>query len=486
MTLARCIFIALTSNVALLGQGGQSSGLLAGSAVSIFSDGFTPAGSPDGTTLIHRNGFGQTTPNQFASTLASAPDLRAILTTHGAPAALDCDDYSTGMDDILVDENGVISFPPYLWSVWSFSVRQGSIGSPGSSVAREAATGNVGSALFSYVLPGSNLPDEVVDVVERSHSGADLGLPGSNIEIDGVDQPLMFGIDQALANNGNSVIREPGFLALQQTPATILFSVSDATKHLVPSIWWQNSAPSGATIFYTEISPFSSGWLPPQPFLTYADLGLDQDEDIDALAVDLSDEKLLFSVTGNARDQFLFFGYGTDGTQPIPVVKASGVPISQSVGIDSDDDVDAICTLDPNLEAEDLMNPGGDGFGSTCGAPRNGILGPIPEISGSAYRRFEGGQTHFDTFMVGWPSSTGPAPSLAFAFLTTGDNIDPILIGGIHLRDPTNSITGDPQTETLSIPPGLALSNFRVTLRWFHLDWFGAEVSEAWPVQVFL
>ncbi len=443
-------------------------------------------GTLDGTTLIHPNGFAQTAPLQFPGTLESPPDLRFILSLHGAPAALHCDDYSTGVDDILVDENGVLEVPTHLWSVWSFSVRQGAVGSAGSAVAREALIGNVGSALFSYVLPGSGLPAEVVGVVERSHSGNDLGLPGASADIDGIDQQLMFGLDQGLGNNGINVLQEPGFLAFQHAPPTILFTVSDATKALVPTSWWQGSAPSGATIFSTEISASSGLWSPPQTFMTYADLGLGVAEDIDALAVDIVEEKLLFSVTGNARDQFLFLGFGADGNQPVPVVKTNGVPISQSVGIDADDDVDAVCTLDPNLEAANTPQTGGDGFGSTCGAPRDGILGPVPEMSGSAYRRYEGGQIRFDTFMVGWPSTSGPTPSLAVAFLTTYNNIDPILIGGVHVRDPNNPIPGDPQAASFVVPANLALQNFPVTLRWFNLGWFTGQLDEAWPVQVFL
>jgi len=457
---------------------------------NLLASGVTPcvggATTPDGRTLIHPNGFAQTAPLQFPATLQAPPDLRFILSLHGAPTTLHCDDYSTGVDDILVDENGVLEVPAHLWSVWSFSLRQGAVGNPGSVVAQEALTGNVGSALFSYVLPGSGLPDEVVGVVERSHSGDDLGLPDASTDIDGIDQPLMFGIDQGLADNGTSVLQEPGFPAFQHSPRTILFTVSDATKALVPPTWWLGSAPSGATIFLTEVNPFTGTWLQPQPFMIYSDLGLDVTEDIDGLAVDLAKESVLFSVTGTARDQFLFLGFGTDGNEPVPVVKTNGTRVSDSVGIDVDDDVDAICTLDPNLEAVNLMVPGGDGFGSTCGAPRDGILGPVPEISGSAYRRYEGGVIRFDTFMVGWPSSSGPTPSLALAFLTTGDNIDPILIDGVQVRDPNNPIPGDPQTTSFDVPPSLALQNFRVTLRWFNLGWFTGQLDEAWPIQVFL
>jgi hypothetical protein len=461
-----------------------SGGVLTGSAASISVAGTGSA--TDGTSTFHGNGFGGLAPQLFPATNAASPDLRRVLQQFGAVSALDLDDYSSGMDDILVDENGVLAIEPWLWSVWSFSLRQGAQGEVGSRIQQEAQSGNVASALFSFVLPGSALPSEVVGVVERSHSGDELGVPGASVELDGVDQPLVLGTDQGLAAGTNGILEEPGMGPLRQSPPTLLFTVSDSTKGLVPTSWWGGTQPSGATIFYVQWLPFGA-WTPPSVFASYADLGLDVDEDIDALAVDLTSEKVLYSTTGTARDQFLFGDLSSDLTQPLPVLRTSGEILSGSIGKASGDDIDAICTLDPALEFVNLMPPNGDLFGSSCGAPRDGVLGTVPELSGSAYRRYSGAsaQTFFETFLVGWPSASGATPSLALCFLTTGDNIDPVIVD-VQVRDTSNATNGDPRTAAIGVPPSLSLLGDRFTLRWFNLEWSTAAITEAWPVQIFL
>ena len=458
-----------------------SGGLLTGSAASISTE--NTGAAFDGTSTFHGNGFSGAPPQPFPSSLPS-PDLKGILQNlFGAPSALDLDDYSAGMDEVLVNSSGVVQFDPWLWSVWSFSMRQGAQGEPGSRIEEEAQNGNVGSALFSLVLPGSALPDEVVGVVERSHSGGELGTPGASVEVDGVDQPLVLGTDQGTSPG---VAVEPGMGPLRHSPSTLLFTVSDATKTLVPSSWWNGTLPSGATVFYIELTPFGI-WGGPDIYASYADLGLDVDEDIAALAVDLDRQKIVYSVRGTARDQFLLGDLTTDQTQPLPVVLTTGELLSSTIGKASSDEIDAICTLDPDLELFNMMAPGGHLFGSSCGAPRDGILGPVPELSGSAYRRYEAGngQVLFDSFLVGWPTASGATPSLAVCCMTTADNIDPFVIS-VQVRDTSNVSDGDPRSATVAVPPALSLLGDRFTMRWFNLEWSTAQLTEAWPVQIFL
>jgi hypothetical protein len=463
----------------------ESRGVLAGSPTALFVDGPDPAGNADGTTLVHPNGFSQAAPGTFAPG-SMTPDLRAILTAFGAPATVDLDDFSTGRDELLIDGNGVLDVDPELWSVWSFSLREGAVGAPGSLIAQQAAEGDLGATVFSYILPGSGLPPQLVGRTQRSHSRGDLGLGASGVvEVDGLDLPLMLGVDQGLALLNGMPAVEPGFGPLVGSPA-IYFTVSHATRDFVPGAWWGSTSRSGATILCVKPSPFGGGWGAPQVFLSYTELGLGQDEDIDALAVDAANERVLFSVTGNLRDQFLFLDFSTDGaSNPVPVTTPSGTRVSDEIGKAQNDDVDAVCTLDPDLEGVNLPPPGGDDFGNSCGAPRNGLLG-VPELSGSAFRRYESSATRFESWMVGWPPATGPAPSLAFAFLTSEDNLDPVLINGLLLRDPLDPIPGNPQATAFTVPPSLSLSGSRFTIRWFHLDWNSAALSEAWPVQVYL
>jgi hypothetical protein len=304
----------------------------------------------------------------------------------------------------------------------------------------------------------------------------------------------MLGLDQQLAVPGPPFLAvgvEPGFLPLIQTPQgfpqRIYFTVSHATRLLVPTGspgWWTATQRSGATILCTSRFTPTAPWSQPQVFLSYADLGLAQNEDIDPLAYDAANNRILFSVVGNAHDQFLTVDLCDDGP-PVPttVVKTDGTPVSQSVGTAQNDEVDAVCTLDPQRPTGGP--PALDDFGNSVGAPRPGLLG-VPTISGSAFRRYQGGQVFFDTFMVGWPPTAGEAPGFAAAFLTTFNNLDPVLIGGIHVRNTANVQPGDPQTESVLLPPALRLTSTPVTFRWFALDFATAELAEAWPVQVYL
>lgn len=465
-------------------QSRDSRGVLAGSPVALLTMQPSPTGSPDGTTLAHRNGFGGAAPDEFQSTGLSTPDLRRILTAHGCPATARVDDFSTGRDEILIDSNGVLDVSGELWSVWQFSLRDGAVGTPGSRIAEQVAQGELGAAVFSYVLPGSGLPDELVGVVERSHSIEELGLaPGT--EVNGLDTPMLLGLDQATLTASTGPTVEPGWTPLI-TPRAIYFTFSSASLTLVPPTWWAGTQPSGATVFFTQITPFSNSYPQPRLFLTYDDLGLTASEDVDGLAIDLNNQRVVFSTVGNLRDQFLFVDLTTDGGgTALPVTEPNGARVSTKIGKAQDDDVDAICTLDPRLESANLPSPGGDDFGYSCGEPKVGVLGPVPELSGSAFRRYEAGGLRFDSWMVGWPTATGAAPSLSALFFTTGDAFNPVLIS-LQVRNPADVIEGNPQAASLAIPSQLGLTGSRLTFRWFHLDWGTSRLSEAWPVQVYL
>ena len=52
-------------------------------------------------------------------------------------------------------------------------------------------------------------------------------------------------------------------------------------------------------------------------------------------------------------------------------------------------------------------------------------------------------------------------------------------------RNPANT-DGDPIGYTLSIPPAFVLSGLPLTFRWFAFNASGAEISQAYPIKVFL
>lgn len=469
-----------------------SRGVLAGAPAAILVDGGLTAGA-DAETRVHRNGFSLAPTVPMPPTQGSA-DLRAILTAHSAPPGIDVDDISTGRDDLPFNPNGWLAVPPTSWGVLSFSMKAGAIGvpaigtQPASRIAQQAAQGDVGAALFSWILPGSNVPAPLVGpgVVERSHSRAELGLPqvAPSVEIDGLDVQVLLGLDQ----NGLATL-EPGFASLIATPESIYFTVSHATRDLVPASWWlfsgQPTLSSGATIFRAR--KLLGVWSQPAVFQPYTLLGLQRDEDIDGLAYDALRDKLLISMVGTARDQFLFYDLVFDSpVGPLEAKLSDGTTkVSASIGKGQNDDVDAICTLDPRFDLNGAPPSGGEDFGSSCGTPRQALLG-TPAMYASAFRRHENGATFYDTWMTGWPPVTGQGPGFAAMFLSFGLGLDIFLFSPVYLRNQGNPIVGDPQSFALAIPASLALTGFDVTLRWIGADLAVTEIAEAWPVRVFL
>jgi hypothetical protein len=492
----------------------ESRGPLAGAGMAITVEG-GHAGAADARTLVHKNGFTAGAPDPFPAVNPSPatpvpPDLEAILAGTPGGAGLDTDDFSTGMDVVLVDETGTIDVTQGFWGVFAFSLRAGATGAPppqpgnpdyGARIRAEAALGSVGGAVFSWVLPGSALPPQLVATVERSHSRRELGLVVGS-EVDGLDFPATLGVDQSdlIGFEPFWVSPPPGpARAPLPVPMEIYFTLSSASAGAAPSSWFTYNGvattPSGATILMVSRSVAFGTFSPPRVFRPYFELGLGATEDIDGLAYDAAAQKLVYSTTGTARDPFLFAYFGTDGANPVhEPVKApgpnppAGTPVSDAVGLGDNDDVDAICTLDPRIR-NGVYPATGDPFGISCGSPRPGFFG-VPALHASAYRRPDGGQTFYDTWMLGWPPLTGRGPGFAVAFLTFGDTSSPVLQASpVLLRAPLSPIPGDPKTYSLPLPPGpagLALTGLPVTLRWFATDDAFTELAEAWPVKVFL
>lgn len=449
--------------------------------------------NPDARTLLHRSGFAGTAPATFPppAVFPAAPDLQAICAANGAPA-LQIDDFSTGRDDVMVDGNGVLVVPPQGWGVFTFSFRNGAVGAVGSrlrSLLQAAAPGAGGSTVFSWVMPGSAVPAGVANQLQQSHSPAELGLVVSSAqqpEVDALDLPTIMGFDQ----QGLQTL-EPGFASLLPVPQAIYFTVSHASRGLVPTAWWnvggQPTLSSGATILRVLRSSLTGSWSPPHVFATYVDLGLLRDEDIDALAYDEANEKLLFSTVGNQRDQLLFLDLSTDGgpVVPIPVKKTDNTPVSDAVGTAGNDDIDAVCTLDPNIRSG-IYVP--DDFGASVGTPRPPYLPQTYPIgmSASAYRRFAGGQSHYDTWLVGYPPATGVGPGFAMLVITLGDSLSPAITASFQARVPTSLIPGDPREYTLHVPPNYALLGLPVMFRWWASDAGFVQLAQALPVKVFL
>lgn len=456
----------------------QSAGPLAGAPIAIAVDGGT-SGLADAVPLLHKSGFNPSF-QQFPA-MPTQPNLQAILAYYGGPN-IDVDDISTGRDDAMVDSNGVLAVPPFGWGEFTFSFKSGAVGQPNSRLAAEPASGR-GAAVFTWILPGSAVPAALQNRVERSHGRTELGVAAFG-EVDSLDQPIVLGVDQT-----TMTATEPGFAALQPAVASIYFTVGGNSLAAVPPAWWattnQPAQPSGATIFVTHKSVTAGVWTPPVVFKTYVELGLNAAEDIDALAYDETSQYLIFSCVGNARDQLLFLDLSTDIANPVPVVTTSNQPVSQAVGAGGNDDIDAVCTLDPRVRQGAYV---ADDFGASCGTPMPAYLPNLYPVgmSASASRRFAGGQRFYDSWVIGWPPLTGRGPGFAFCVLTLGDALVPAITAGVFVRDPNDPIAGNPMRFTQPIPATFALSGFPLMFRWFASDAGSTEISQAYPIRAFL
>lgn len=412
-------------------------------------------------------------PAGFATQPAGAAvhDLQAILAAHGG-TGLDVDDFSTGLDWVQADDaTGRVVVPQDQWAAITLSVTAATVGHPGSRLAAEAALPEgAGAALFSYVFPGSALPAPLVDAVERVHARTELGLPAA-ADLDAVDQLM-------------PMWEQPDLLPLLPAVRRIYFTVDAGSVALVPVAWWGISPPpdarSGATILFVEARP-GAAWSQPAIWKTPRELGLLPSDDIDGLAIDEIDQRIVLSTRTPALAPLLFLYYGTDGPVPVPLATSDGTPVGLKIGLVQNDDVDAVCAMDPSVRSHG-NEPNAQFL--HLGTPRPPALLPAT-LNGSACRGTANNTAVLHTWLTGWPPQTGPGPGLAALFLTFGDNLQPAFpLGPLFFRDATPVFAGDPQHHRVPIPAAIQPGSLRVTLRWFAADAAFTELAEAWPVQV--
>jgi hypothetical protein len=260
---------------------------------------------------------------------------------------------------------------------------------------------------------------------------------------------------------------------------TVYFSLSAATAAKVPATWWGSAGPSGATILQMTWDPRGRRWSCPRPFMIYKDLGLNRDEEVDALALDIGERRMLFSTKTATRNPILFLYFGAlAAAAAVPYSTADGTAVSDEIGlITPQDDVDAICALDPVIRASNFANP----LFYTVGTPRARTLpGPL-RINASAIRDYSGPTgPMFKTYLTGWPA-TGIGPGFAMLFISPPDSFDPLLFVGMQARNPASTFCGDPREFVLKIPPAISMDSIPVNLRWFAFDAALTTVAEAHP-----
>jgi hypothetical protein len=481
------LLAAACAGAAAAAQCPESRGIFAGSGAAMSVDGST-GGFDSGTLYLKRVGFNTAPPSQWTNAFGPSFRVEDAFTACGAAAPLpDLDAMSLGQDWVLADNaTGRVSVPAGRWAAIRFSVTRGTVGRPGSRLAEEVASGfGTGADVFSYVLPGSTLPGDVVSAgTLRAQDRAEIDLGGTQAnppDVDALDDVIPF---------YDRVGGWPPVLTMQPT---FYFSVSAGTVTRVPMSWWQrpNGTPttrSAATIlFMTWIGQTQGQWSCPRVWRTYAELGLAPTEDVDALAIDLPNQRMLFSTKTTTRNPILFLHLGVLAAGgPVTYTGQDGEPISSKIGLLQNDDVDAICAMDPSypLGHGGPRNP----FVHSIGTPFPALFGSPPALSASAYRHAIAGREYFDTHVVGWPRATGVGPGFAVLFFTP----DPVLpwaytiLLSVQARNTASMFCGDPRTFRIEIPAAAALTSANYGLRWFAVDARFVEIAEAHPLRITL
>lgn len=159
---------------------------------------------------------------------------------------------------------------------------------------------------------------------------------------------------------------------------TVFFSVSHEAVFpsggglsSVPPVWFAGSSPSSATILRTTWMKLAGAWSTPVVHLPYGALGLDIEDDIDALAVDQPKCLLLFSIaktaTSTLAEQLQIASWPCPDSARAPEPPWGGYTSGTSTGVyvtggagsssmasrtrvGTDGDVDGVCTVDPGKQ----------------------------------------------------------------------------------------------------------------------------------------
>ncbi len=470
---------------------GQSVAPFAGAPMQISLTG--AAGAPN--ALLKCEGFAVAPPIVWPAGSGPRFDLdwafRNLLSVGCSVAAAapvpDVDAMSIGLDWVLADATGHVQVPVGRWGALTFSVAATAMGTSGSAVANEAAgPDGPGGAMFSYLLPQSVAPAYLVGRTRRAMAQAEIGLPPARGDVDGLDQFIpLYRLDPATASPTRGVPAQP----------TLYFSVSNATLARVPASWWGNTPPSGATVFMTTWVSTAQRWGCVSVWKSFRDLGLDQCEDVDALAYDAAQSRLLFSTRIDRacravpRPQLLFLDPSTDAAVPTEYVTQTGTPVSDAAGLLRSDEVDAVCSLDPFAPLRGSNPPKMNTMRVAYGTPE------IPLTFGGIPRTLEGssflacwpgaGPATLTSYGLGWPGA-GPAPGFAAAYATfPGFAVPPILLGGF-VRNPASVFEGDPLSVSVPIPAAVRFLTpaLRIGVTWVAIEMGTNQLGQAHRVGI--
>jgi hypothetical protein len=396
--------------------------------------------------------------------------------------AIDVDAFSIGQDVLFADPaTGRVVIPPNGWLALLVSVERRTAPTATAPAIREeeARPDGAGADVFSYVVRHSALPPELVGVTRRALDGEELCL----------SRPSRRGEIRALDAHLTRYDLDPEATRWLPREVTVYFSVSAGTIAAVPAAWWGGTMASGATILRTRWVASTARWDEPRPFRAAAELMLQPDDDIDALAVEEGpdDVDVVFSTVvvprGAVTSQLMFAacgGVGAGAVVPVVYSDPDGAPIAEETGVGEEGNIDAVCVIDPGPATG--VPPPPEGGGSlapfTWGSPQASVAPALTRLSAATYRSGDGaGGLAYQSFMTGW---TAAGRRTGWAFLAL--SVDGRPWQSPVFARPASGWGGDPQTVTIRLPP-IPLLGIAVTGIWVATDDLGG-IAVSHPVRL--
>jgi hypothetical protein len=333
------------------------------------------------------------------------------------PNAIAINDISIGQD-FLPTLGNAINVPAQSWVGVAYSVTSTTTGGTGAVGAEVAGANGVGGDIFNYVLGTSDpycLPPVEIGLITKAVD-SDEGTVSGGADVNSVDLFLpAYNMDPSF------------FLTPPSTTPTIYFTVRGASLVHVPTIWWEGSVPSGATVLRTTWDPVAGVWSCPTVLIRYSDIAVGpaqflESEEIDALAIDAARGQMVFSTRRIRNDsgptaapsQLMLMAVAADmpnaSVLQYPNSYMGGVPVANEMDLGLSGDVDGVCIYDPC----NRTTPGRDLFERILGERNLSVL-PTPgvRIENAAWRDSNAAGKVLTTATAG-----GPRPAVSFLLLT--------------------------------------------------------------------
>jgi hypothetical protein len=334
--------------------------------LSALGQGFTLRGDP---VLRHKPPGDQVAlPPSFAAPagLSLYPDYR-IETLFGAAHApsIEIDAVSSGNDLIPVEflDSDYVVQPaqaPLSFVVMQVSLKHGPLpGATGVVGARlQSSPGGVGGDVFSYWFRGNTgVEPEAIDKAYLVAGAEHMGIPGSDLS--GLDTSMALIVESNAAGSPFFPHTDAFYFSLTPDAAAYVRQNWSALS----SAFAQNVDASdiqAATVFHARWMYWLSSWDRIEVTFTPDDLGLSNEDDIDAVAYSkYTPHMLVYSLPYDpahpqrSQVQVGFRGFGGGPGHSHDLKANDGLTIEQKLGIPNGGDIDAVCGVDP----EESLDP---------------------------------------------------------------------------------------------------------------------------------